>query len=553
MASEGGHSLGIGQKSNPEKNVQFVGVAGPASAGAAARPASVTEGGVNKSLGVNDGECPKIIYDRDLTIHVELLGDEPVSVNELIKYSRLICGGVVACRAVGSKRYELTFSNAVGRDRLLDGFKIGNTTVQGRKIANDELVVSFLGLPAYVTDEEILAKLEGWKVSAVSPIKRRMWPGTSVADGTRFVKVKFNDSVQSLPYSAKFDTVTGPEFFRVIHDKQVKVCRICIRPGHIVRDCPEFLCNKCGVQGHYARECTSSVSKCSVCLHRMTDCSCLGGNEGGEASAESEEQLSDESDEDGMSEEQGSDESVEESSAMSEGHLSDSERNAPVSAAPCGASSAGGQSTVEKGVLGRQAAASSQEMSRGAGVSKGLLPASAAVPVKGGERHQNAAAASIRAGGAPAVSPASLLSVPVKGGVQHQNADAAPIRAGGAPAVGPASLLSVPVGGGAQRRGADSAPVRAREGVNLVSKGVSVERSASSSAQGESDLRGRVAGSVRETPVCLAQRLDGGANSGPGALIKDMVDEDMDDAAIAWAQRRTRSQVNRLKSKKNPA
>ena len=39
-----------------------------------------------------------------------------------------------------------------------------------------------------------------------------MWPGTNIADGTRFLKVQFNDSVQSLPYSAKFKTALGMEF-----------------------------------------------------------------------------------------------------------------------------------------------------------------------------------------------------------------------------------------------------------------------------------------------------------------------------------------------------
>lgn len=42
-----------------------------------------------------------------------------------------------------------------------------------------------------------------WGVKALSPIKRHMLPGTDIADGTRFLKVKFTDTVKSLPYSMK--------------------------------------------------------------------------------------------------------------------------------------------------------------------------------------------------------------------------------------------------------------------------------------------------------------------------------------------------------------
>ena len=140
-----------------------------------------------------------------------------------------------------------------------------------KELASDELVVSFLNLPNYTDDGEILQKLRGWGVEAISPIKRRMWPGTDVADGTRFCKVKFSETVKSLPYSTKFDTMEGIKFFRVIHDRQVKVCRLCVQPGHIVRECPDFTCFKCGMQGHYARECANYCSKCSKILE---DCAC---------------------------------------------------------------------------------------------------------------------------------------------------------------------------------------------------------------------------------------------------------------------------------------
>ena len=33
-----------------------------------------------------------------------------------------------------------------------------------------------------------------------------------------------------------------------------------------MRECPDFICFKCGIQGHYARECANYCSKCSKIL-----------------------------------------------------------------------------------------------------------------------------------------------------------------------------------------------------------------------------------------------------------------------------------------------
>lgn len=221
-------------------------------------------------------------YGKELTVCVELQGEESITTTELMKNVRELCGGLLACRTTGDRRYELTMSHQRGKDRLLEGFKIGEVRIIARELRNDEMVVSFLNLPAYITDDEILGKLHGWGVSATSPIKRRMWPGTRIADGTRFMRVKFNKLVQSLPYSAKFHTAIGPEYFRVIHDRQSKVCRLCIQPGHILRECPEFFCRKCGLQGHFAREC-KSAKKCDLCHNTWNECDCNKSEEDGGA------------------------------------------------------------------------------------------------------------------------------------------------------------------------------------------------------------------------------------------------------------------------------
>ena len=192
-------------------------------------------------------------YDKELTVSVELIGEDPITVMEFMRVMKEVCGVLMACRKTGLKKYKLTMGHLSGKKKLMDGFKIRGVSIIAKELTSDETVVSFLELPAYTTDNDVILKLQGWGVSAASPIKRRMWPGTNIADGTRFLKVKFNDLVRSLPYSTKFSTATGPQYFRVIHDRQEKVCRI--QPGHILRDCPEFKCHRCHGQGHYAREC----------------------------------------------------------------------------------------------------------------------------------------------------------------------------------------------------------------------------------------------------------------------------------------------------------
>lgn len=224
------------------------------------------------NMGENEDESRRPNYDKRLTVLVEIVGEDRITMMELLKKVREECGVVIGCRYKNPREYELTMKDENGKDKILDGLKIKNSRLMAKEVSNNEMVVSFLNLPTYIQDEEIKGKLTDWGVTAVSTIKRRMWPGTDIADGTRFLKVKFTDTVKSLPYSTKFETLGGTEPFRVIHDKQVKVCRLCIQPGHIVKDCPNFKCFRCGMQGHYVRECNEG--NCSVCRMRTAFCVC---------------------------------------------------------------------------------------------------------------------------------------------------------------------------------------------------------------------------------------------------------------------------------------
>lgn len=200
-------------------------------------------------------------YSKELTVEVEVAGTENISMMDLLRGVKMVCGEVVGCRVRGERTYELTMKNKDAKKKLMDGVRIKGAMVHARDIVNNDMVVSFINLPVYLEDEKILDKLQEWGVKPLSAIKRRVWPGTDTVDGTRFLKVRFTDQVRSLPYSTRFITLRGTEYFRVIHDRQVRVCRLCVKPGHLFRECPEFKCFRCGKMGHYARECEEQAER----------------------------------------------------------------------------------------------------------------------------------------------------------------------------------------------------------------------------------------------------------------------------------------------------
>lgn len=96
------------------------------------------------------------------------------------------------------------------------------------KLNNGQISIS----AAYIENHEIEDALQSMNIEILFPIQRRYYPGTNIVDG----QLPLN--MQSLPYKIKF----RKEYYRVIHNGQIKVCSLCYSQDHLFTVCPKFVC-----------------------------------------------------------------------------------------------------------------------------------------------------------------------------------------------------------------------------------------------------------------------------------------------------------------------
>ncbi len=241
---------------------------------------SIEPNGFYNETGGQHYNRKRVDYLKEATVVLDLMGNKDINAKDIIKtiLDKVGFGNLLAVRPKHELEYELTLKSVDICEGLLDGVEIKGQFCEVKRLERREYIVSFLHLPAYVHDQTIEDKLESWGVTPVTTVRRRLYPGTNIADGTRYVKVLFPKEVTSLPYSTKFETSDGLQYFRVIHDGQVKLCRMCLQPGHIFKDCPNFTCFECFEQGHFAKNC--KAEKCPDCKKVFIKCNCVTESEG---------------------------------------------------------------------------------------------------------------------------------------------------------------------------------------------------------------------------------------------------------------------------------
>jgi ABC-type transporter Mla MlaB component len=119
------------------------------------------------------------------------------------------------------------------------------------QMAKHEVTLTLHGV-AYTTTEsnieDVLAKF-----GSVLSISSGFYPGTKCLNGIKYVQME--GSLSNIP--SMLD-IRGTKVM-VSYIGQTRTCFQCSSTGHMIGQCPNVLCHKCGGQGHLKRECVSPI------------------------------------------------------------------------------------------------------------------------------------------------------------------------------------------------------------------------------------------------------------------------------------------------------
>lgn len=166
--------------------------------------------------------------------------------------------------------WQVTLKSGVNIDDIAEtGLRIKGEDVEVKLVARNLITASFFGVPSYITNDDLTAKMNDLGV-----IKRAPWTRKTYADypevesGIVFTRIELPPEVPSLPYAIKVREV----YITVKHNGQIKVCNRCLSTDHLARSCPSGRkCFRCGLPGHLQRECPDEEGNNDVTLDSITD------------------------------------------------------------------------------------------------------------------------------------------------------------------------------------------------------------------------------------------------------------------------------------------
>jgi hypothetical protein len=244
---------------------------GPSNGGHQATPGGSERGKAN---------TVKRTYVREHTVRVDVEDNKRTKADSVIGAieQKLGADAVFACVPKSGNIFEVTTADLISAELLLDGVEIDGRIFECSEVeqkGNKPIVVSLMYLPAYMEDDVIEAKIKEFDtdIEFVGHIRRHFYRGTTIADGTRIVTLRLPPGLKSLPYTMKFPYGNSNDYYRVIHDNQVKLCRVCNSDSHLMLNCPDFRCHRCNGQGHLKRQC--EALPCTRCRRYGLKCVCV--------------------------------------------------------------------------------------------------------------------------------------------------------------------------------------------------------------------------------------------------------------------------------------
>lgn len=122
------------------------------------------ETGLEKRQREKDGpeKRYKRSYTKEATVVVDLAEVQDGKAEDIIQTlkDKMDVTSILAVRPKIMKEYEITFEKEEDIEKLDEGLMIKGKMCEIKKLNNKEFVVSFMHLPAYLDDGEIVQKLE---------------------------------------------------------------------------------------------------------------------------------------------------------------------------------------------------------------------------------------------------------------------------------------------------------------------------------------------------------------------------------------------------------